>query len=176
MKLEKFTSNALLLMILLFIAPIGFTQETEDETVPTRKEKIEQLKIAFITTELDLTTEEAEAFWPIYNEMNTKVREEKKARKKLAKDLRDNLETLSEEDIKTKTTSALDSDITIATLKKEYNEKIASIIGYKKATKLLSLEVRFKRELLKKLNGQNEDSIELRSHQRGTGRKGRANK
>jgi hypothetical protein len=36
-------------------------------------------------------------------------------------------------------------------LKKEYNDKIAAIISYKKSAKLLSLEQRFKRELLNKV-------------------------
>ena len=31
-------------------------------------EKIEQLKIAFITKHLKLTTEEAQKFWPVYNQ------------------------------------------------------------------------------------------------------------
>jgi len=150
MKSLKFTPSTFLLLVLLFVTPLGFTQENTDEPL-TKKEKIKRLKIAFITEELDLSVEQSEKFWPVYNEMDKKIREEKKSRKKMAKDLKENLETLSEEDIKKKTTSVLDSDIKVAELKKEYNDKIAAIIGYKKATKLLSLEARFKRELLKKL-------------------------
>ncbi len=151
MKSINFTPNALLLLVFLFIAPFGFSQQNQDEQL-TRQEKIKRLKIAFITKELDLTVEQAEKFWPVYNEREKKINEKKKARKKIAKELKANLETLSEEEIKKKTTSILDSDIKVAQLKKEYNDKIAAIIGYKKATKLLSLEARFKRELLKKLN------------------------
>ena len=117
-----------------------------------KKEKIEQLKIAFITKELELTTDQAEKFWPVYNEMAGKLKDERKTRKVLSTELKDGLETLSETDIKKKTNAVLDSEIKEAELKKEYTEKIAAIIGYKKATKLLSLEQRFKRELLNQLN------------------------
>mgnify|MGYP003572295253 CR=1 FL=1 len=151
MKILKITPNSLLLFALLFVTPLGFAQENGDPEL-SKKEKIERLKIAFITKELDLSVEDSEKFWPVYNEMEKKIGEEKKARKKTANELKENLETLSEDEIKTKTTSVLDNDIKMAELKKEYNDKIATIIGYKKATKLLSLEARFKRELLKKLN------------------------
>lgn len=151
MKPLKITRSSLLLLALLFVAPLTFSQENGGDQL-SRKEKIERLKIAFITKELDLSVDQSEKFWPVYNEMEKKVDEQKKARKKTAKDLKENLETLSEPDIKKKTNSVLDNDIKIAQLKKEYNDKIAAIIGYKKATKLLSLEARFKRELLKRLN------------------------
>lgn len=176
MKSGKFKSNTLLLLIVLFIAPYGFSQLTEKEKKEARKDKIEQLKIAFITKELDLTTDEAEKFWPVYNEMSNKIDEENKARRKTAKDLKANLETLSEEDIKTKTNSVLDADINVAQLKKDYNEKIAVIIGYKKATKLLSLETRFKRELLKTLKDQPENTTTPRPHNRRPGGKQRTNR
>lgn len=150
MKSRKFTPHALLVFALLFITPFSYSQG--DDQPLSRKEKIKRLKIAFITKELDLSVEQSEKFWPVYNDMEKKIDEKKKARKKTAKELKENLETLSEADIKKKTNSVLDADIKMAQLKKEYNEKIAGIIGYKKATKLLSLDAKFKRELLKKLN------------------------
>jgi hypothetical protein len=35
-----------------------------------RQEKIQALKIAFITQKLKLTPAEAEKFWPVYNQYN----------------------------------------------------------------------------------------------------------
>ena len=37
-----------------------------------RKDKVKALKIAYITEELNLTTEEAQRFWPIYNAFDDK--------------------------------------------------------------------------------------------------------
>lgn len=34
---------------------------------PNRAEKLEALKVAFITKELNLSSEEAQKFWPVYN-------------------------------------------------------------------------------------------------------------
>lgn len=142
----------LLFIGLIALQSVAFAQPNRKPNLESKKEKIEQLKIAFITSELELTTEQAEKFWPVYNEMSDKLKDERKVRKDKNTELKDGLETLSEADIKKKTNEILDSEIKEAELKKEYTEKIAGIIGYKKATKLLSLEQRFKRELLNKLN------------------------
>ena len=40
-----------------------------------RIEKIEQQRIAFITTDLDLSVEEAQAFWPLYNDYQSMKKE-----------------------------------------------------------------------------------------------------
>jgi Spy/CpxP family protein refolding chaperone len=149
--------NAVIATIALFL--VSFTSLAQPAEKPQpKKEKIEQLKIAFITKELDLTTQEAEKFWPVYNEMTAALKKEKKARREKNAALKANFETLTEAEIEKQATDILDSEIAEAKLKKEHTEKIAEVIGYKKAVKLLSLEQRFKKELLKKLSerqGQN---------------------
>ncbi|WAC02058.1 hypothetical protein N7U66_20040 [Lacinutrix neustonica] len=45
------------------------------------KEKVKVLKIAHITEQLDLTAQEAQAFWPVYN-ANEDAREKQRAASK----------------------------------------------------------------------------------------------
>lgn len=148
--------NKLSFLILSFVLISGFANAQPGDERVDKKEKIEQLKIAFITKELELTTDEAEKFWPIYNEMSDKIHEKKKEERKLQKELKDGFDTLSEDEIKTKSGEILDNEIQQAEIKKDYHEKIAGVIGYKKATKLLSLEQQFKRELLQHVKGRQE--------------------
>lgn len=150
--------SALLIAFLLFGTTDSLAQQKKPHQQPP-KQKIEQLKIAFFTRELDLTTEEAEKFWPLYNEMTEKTRAKKKESKDAVKDIKDNSETLTEDEFKTKTEAALDLKIEEIELQKEYYGKIAEIIGYKKASKLLSLEAQFKRELLKRLADEEKPSL-----------------
>lgn len=147
----KYITQSILSLAICLFSFYGISQKPA-EAQPTKKDKIEQLKIAFITKELDLTTEEAEKFWPAYNEMTTAIKKEKKSRRQKSNELKTNFETLSDADIQKKATEILDSEIAEAKLKKEHTEKIAKIIGYKKAVKLLNVEQRFKKELLNKLN------------------------
>ena len=52
----------------LLIATIGFAQPGGK-----MRERIKSQKIAFITERLNLTTTEAQEFWPIYNAFETKI-------------------------------------------------------------------------------------------------------
>ena len=140
--------TTVLFFVLALVSSTAFGQDSPQN----RRDKIENLKIAFITSELDLTNEEAEKFWPIYNEMEQKLRKNRKERKRLNDDIKANYETYSEIELKNKLNEVFTTETEETSIKKEYTRKIAEVIGYKKATKLLSLEQRFKRELLNRVN------------------------
>lgn len=158
---------AFLLVAAAFLTTLTVRAQ-ETDTPPTRKERIEQLKIAFITRELDLSSEEAEKFWPVYNEMTDVLRKEKRQRRKLTKELKEGADSMDEATIKKKTEAVLNSEIKQAEQRKIYTNKLADIIGYKKVVKLLSLEQRFKQELLKKVN-QNQERRASDGSGRGRG-------
>ena len=71
MKKFKFFSMMIVAVILLsqtnVIAQRGKGYEN-------KKENIEAQKVAFITSKLNLTTEESQKFWPVYNEYESKNR------------------------------------------------------------------------------------------------------
>jgi membrane-associated HD superfamily phosphohydrolase len=48
---------------------------------PPSNEKMRALVIGYITKELDLTSEEAQKFWPIYNQYETEIKEARKQQK-----------------------------------------------------------------------------------------------
>lgn len=151
---------------ILLLAPLAVFAQPEKEktdkesatsdkkTEKEREEKIDRLKIAFITTELNLTSEEAEKFWPIYNESETKIKELRKANRKIEQELRDNYETMTNEEAKKKMATIFENDEKETALRKEYAEKFSKVIGEKRALKLLSLEHEFRRELLVRLKEQ----------------------
>ncbi len=141
-----------LVVTLLFLVPISLAQPGNSEAKKNRDEKIEQLKIAFITKELDLAIDEAEKFWPAYNAMTADLKKERRARKIKSNKLKKNYEAMTETEVKKNSEAIMDSEIKEVKLKKEHMGKVAEVIGYKKTVKLLSLEQKFKRELLKKLN------------------------
>ncbi len=143
------------LWVILFSLPVLAQPKGDGKA---KKEKIQQMKIAYITKELDLSTEESEKFWPVYNEMEKKIKDNRKEKRELAKDLNTNLETLSEAEVKTKVVAIQQKDADELKLKIEYGEKIAGVIGYKKSVKLVSLERKFKQELLKEVKKRQEQN------------------
>lgn len=60
-------SKIILLVTALLFLNVSFSQD-----FGTRKERIKALKVAFITEKLNLTSEEAAKFWPVYNAFEEK--------------------------------------------------------------------------------------------------------
>jgi hypothetical protein len=143
----------LLTFIVLFSGLTCFAQNEEDID-STKHEKVEQLKIAYLSKELSLTSSEAEKFWPLYNEMSDKLKLNRKDRKRNVQDLKDKSDVLKDDEIKKKVNILFENENAEVSIKKEYFEKIAQVIGYKKSAKLLNLEQEFRRELLKRLKDQ----------------------
>ena len=81
-----------ILILTLFVTTSAFAQKFD-------KEKIKALKIAHITEQMDLTKDEAQKFWPIYNaneEAENKLRIKSNENRKV-----NNPEGLSESEAKT---------------------------------------------------------------------------
>ena len=64
MKLIKIVTS-----LLLFIS---FNFYAQGEKMKEKREQIKTMKIAFLTSELDLSVSEAEKFWPVYNAFEEK--------------------------------------------------------------------------------------------------------
>ncbi|MFN9581507.1 MAG: hypothetical protein ACK566_02400, partial [Bacteroidota bacterium] len=62
-----------------------------------RDERIESLKIAFITEKLALSSKEAQVFWPVYNEFSEQLKLIKDKQRDLAKQMRTKTEFTDQE-------------------------------------------------------------------------------
>lgn len=70
MKIRLFSLTASLLLAIWIVCPSADAQPKPQENW---KEKMESVKIAFLTTEIGLTPTEAQKFWPIYNSINEEL-------------------------------------------------------------------------------------------------------
>lgn len=136
------------LILFLGITATSFAQPGDPKK--DKEEYIRTQKIAFISTELALTPEEAEKFWPIYNEYDAKIEEIRKERRTYTKELK-YFNDLSDEKAYELTEKLLECDNKEATIRKEYLIKFAEVLGKKKAAKVFYAEEKFKRELLKEI-------------------------
>jgi len=112
-------------------------------------DKIKSLKIAFITERLDLTPKEAESFWPIYNEHQSKregfFREE---RFEIGSEIK-NLDALSDAHAGELLARMQRLEEDKYKVEKSYLEKISKTISAKKTILLMRSEEDFKRQLIK---------------------------
>ncbi len=109
------------------------------------KDKVEALRVSFISKRVELTGAEAEKFWPVYNEYNDKI---KAIRKNLRQSYRKKSETLTEKEAEELYYLDLQSKQAETDVHKVYSEKIKGIIGFKKFVKLRQAEEDFKREII----------------------------
>ncbi len=109
-------------------------------------ERVEAQKIAFFTNKLDLTPEEAQVFWPVYNEYA-------KAKKQLKNESVRHLEMDELDDAQANEfiKKYLDNKQRSITLDTEYIEKFKKVLPSKKVLQLIVLERKFKEEVLKDL-------------------------
>lgn len=112
------------------------------------KDKVEAIRVNFISERLKLTTNESEKFWPVYNEYNDKV---KAVRKNLRQSLKKAPEELSDKEAEDLYQLDLKTRQAESELYKQYRDKIKAIIGAKKTMKLRSAEEDFKIEIIKNI-------------------------
>ncbi len=110
------------------------------------KDRVEALRVAFISKKLELTNAESEKFWPVYNEYNDKI---KAIRKNLRQNYRAKSENMSDKDAEDLYLLDVQSRQAETDVHKLYSEKIRAIVGAKKFVKLRVAEEEFKRELVK---------------------------
>lgn len=131
-------------MLLLMIGSTSFLAQGPKGEKMSKEDK-EAKMVGYLTEKLALTTEEAEDFWPVFNEMKEKIKENHKSFKgdKSGKDMK--IDEMSDDEVRTLINDGftmMENDLAI---KKSYNEKFIDIIGVKRTAKLYHLEKEFRK-------------------------------
>ncbi|MBN2519668.1 MAG: hypothetical protein JXB17_04120 [Bacteroidales bacterium] len=119
------------------------------------KEKREMIcaeRIAFFTEQIGLTPEEAEKFWPVFNEFYEKKDEIHDRRRAAVRELSDN-QNLSEKEMEDNMNVIIKSFEEETKLMEEYQLKYKEILPIEKISKIYVAEHQFKKYLLHKIKG-----------------------
>jgi hypothetical protein len=138
------------LILVLVIALLSFTTARSQG-----KDKVEALRVSFISQKLNLSTQEAQGFWPLYNEYNDKI-------KSLRKNFRQQYGSVSEFKSDKEADDFLNAEMKMKQgeldLHKEYFEKIKKVLGSKKTAMLIRAEEEFKKVIIQTIKGNTSDS------------------
>ena len=146
-KIEKYIiMNKIYILIivpLLFLFQQSFGQDRD------ARQKIESARIALITERLGLTPEQAEKFWPIYNEYNNHRRE-------LVQELQDarrnvDMKNLSEEQGQALVKLGMDIRERQLMLEKNYAQRLNQVITTQQILSLRKAEEDFRRMIIQRL-------------------------
>ena len=135
----------------LLIAFVSLNVIAQDgPIIRKKKEQIKALKVAFITNELALTSDEAIKFWPLFNAFEEKQQEIKKQKLKgYLKRVDDgSFDNLSEKEATTMLAQMESTEDELYQLKKKFISNLKGIISPIKILKLKKAEENFNRKLL----------------------------
>jgi hypothetical protein len=65
----------------------------------SKRENIESMKIAYLTKKLNLTPDEAQKFWPVFNQFSGELDAVKSKRKKVIRNTKEDFDQLSDKDV-----------------------------------------------------------------------------
>lgn len=128
-----------------------FSSFAQGKLSEEKRREFEAQKVAFFTQVLELTPQEATVFWPLYNEMFKKLREEEMAHWKEVHAFREN-KVLTAEQAKAQTAAFFRHEQKMLDLKKEYYEKMMQVIPAQKVVLLEGVERKFHRQLFDKMS------------------------
>ena len=142
--------HTLLLLLSFFCLTGAWAQAAMDEEdiSPTAMDRVQAQRVAFITEKIDLTSKEAEKFWPLFNEYE---RKERSIRQQYQSRQQKRPIDMTNEEAKAQLLSHFDMEQELLDLKREYFLKLAEVVSPKKLTGFNRADREFKRMLLNRI-------------------------
>jgi hypothetical protein len=154
-----------IIFLWIFISFAGLKASAQN---PAR-EKLDAYKVAFFTKRLNLTPQEAEKFWPVYNEFQNKRNAVQLERAGISRNVNLNELNMSEKELVDAADKLISLEVQEANLALEYHKKFKEILSPVKVVRLYQAENQYRMQLLQELR-QNQ---ELRNNvRRGPGSDG----
>jgi hypothetical protein len=147
LKFENMKKTGWLLLIMSVL--IGFRLNAQNPNM----ERLNNYKIGFFTKKLNLTSSEAEKFWPVYNEYQKQKNDIQLEKILLIRNFNQNESTLSDKQI-----SEI-GDKLIAAISKEsdlavtFHDKLKEVLPPAKVIKYYQAENQYKAQLINELQG-----------------------
>jgi Spy/CpxP family protein refolding chaperone len=115
---------------------------------PPAREKIESMKIAFLTDRLNLTPEQAQSFWPVYNKYNDDLSRLRKEHREGLADARRDFNSMSDKELE----KMVDNEIAFRQeeldIMKRYLPQFRQVLSVRQVAELYTAEEDFKRKLI----------------------------
>jgi len=149
----------LIILFVIFSTSLMAQQPPQgDEPPRPARERVEAMKVGFLTQRLNLTPEEAKAFWPVYNKYQDELEALRKSRRDNLVNAKMNFDEMSEKDVEKAVDSELGFRQSELDLLKKYHSQFKQVLPIKKVAKLYKAEEDFKRELLDRIKENRQDN------------------
>ncbi|MBV7531661.1 hypothetical protein [Chitinophaga sp. sic0106] len=147
--MRNFYSILILIVVLLTCIPRAFAQQDD----ATAKQQLKSIEIAYIARTLDLTPDEAQKFWPVYNNYRGEI-DQLIADKQRNRKLNDKANRGLDADAIAR--SNMDKDLgydkRMLDIKTRYTAEFQRVLPARKAGAVFSSEQEFRRMMIRHLN------------------------
>lgn len=151
--MKKFIAltTCLFAAVLLFAQP----QKQNEERRQKEWERLQSEKIAFITAELDLTPEEAQVFWPVYNQCWKEARAANKTMREAFGEFRGKKgDELSDKELEKKVDAYVQAYKASNQILSDWYPKFKQVLPIRKVAKLYQAEEAFQQRMINNLRRQ----------------------
>jgi hypothetical protein len=115
------------------------------------REKLNAYKIAFFTKRMNLTSQEAEKFWPVYNELQDKKFRIQEERHLLNRSFNQNKDVMADKELTEAGDRYIALEVQEASLSQEYHNRFKEILPPIKIIRMYQSENLYKLQLLNEL-------------------------
>jgi hypothetical protein len=147
-------------LIILIFCTLNITAQNAN------RERLNAYKIAFFTKRLNLTSEEAEKFWPVYNEYQDKKIKIQLEKQELNRNFNQNGLNMSDREMTEAGDRLIALEVQEADLAQKFHNKLKTVLPPVKVLRLYQAENQYRMQLLKELQdrkqqGQNNPETKL---------------
>ncbi len=147
--IEIMTSRGIMyLMILLLINPINISAQNQRLE---RMERLESYKIAFFTKRLNLSPEEAEKFWPVYNDYQEQKNLIQKEKADIIRNFNQNETSLTDNELNKLGDKLIATITQESSLASDFHKKLKEVLPPAKVIRLYQAENQYRMQLLNEL-------------------------
>jgi len=122
-----------------------------------REEKVEAIKVGYLTNHMNLTPTEAQVFWPVYNAFQAELKAVREARREYNFGKWRKLDTMSDSEIKELLDKQFEFEQQELDVKKKYYYEFLKVLTPLKVAQYFKAEEEFKLWLLKKAREQKQN-------------------
>ncbi|MFD2784112.1 hypothetical protein [Hymenobacter rubripertinctus] len=142
--------RTLSLLCLLAVLPLAGAHAQRGDQRQERLSQLENARIAYLTEKIALTPDQAQKFWPLYNEFTAKRRDLNRRLRQLRPADADGL---SDQQLRDNINQSFGLRQQEITLEKDYFDKFQRVITVRQVGRLFLAERQFTREVLKRVAG-----------------------
>lgn len=140
-------------MLVWVLLVLGTGQALGQGFMQDSRERIEAMRVAYITRRLQLTADESQKFWPVYNEYTAELQKNNRDKQMEMFETRLNFDSMAEAELDKQMMQIIDLQAQEVEIIRKFHGRFKQVLSIKKVAMLYRAEREFKRELIRQLSG-----------------------